>query len=349
MSRKLAEYYNKFALLGNKLLSNRKSNHALEHMRSILIKRPLDINIETTNYCPMECVFCPNHKRKRPKKNMDMSLFNKVCKNFYEIGGGAVGICSMQSDIFSDVLLMDRLREISKYKNVFQLYTTTNLVGASRLNDDDLKFFLQQFDYLEISLGGLTREDYRIMFGVDAFDTVMKQLFRIKEMAKYYEINIMFDLSIRTHDKNKILKNDLLAKLKQAYAILNIKDSFFYWGGLIAQSDLPDGARLETVDNSLIRKDCIIPWSTLSVNVNGSVVGCGCVDWEARHIIGDMNSHRIEDIWDGNLAKKFRTAFSENNISELCRYCSLYTQMDKTLSRHILHKYKPSDGLYYKQ
>lgn len=354
MIRHVAAFNTKMSTLKDQLIHGRESRLALENMMSIASQRPLDINIETTNYCPLRCVFCPNHKKRRIKSIMDMSLFRKICSNFHEIGGGAVGICSMQSDLFSDDLLFDRLLEITKYKDLFFLYTNTNLVGTSKLSDTDLEFFLRTFDYLEISIGGLTRDEYNVMFGVDAFHLVKEELFRIAAMVKAKDIPIMLDLSIRTNNIFKLYldrftNNELLDTLRTTYNIHNMRNNFFSWGGLVTQSDLPKGAKIELVDNSSTRKDCIVPWVTLSVNADGSVVGCGCLDWEARHIIGDMTSQQIQDIWASEEAKAFRTSFSRNKIPSLCGDCSFYTPRDTIFSRPKFCEYKPTDGLYYKQ
>ena len=345
----LLELYNKFKITNRSLFSRRRSLDAFEHMKSIVNERPLDINIETTNFCPIQCVFCPNRKIKRAKKFMEMGLFLKICREFYDMGGGAVGISSMQSDIFSDDLLLHRLQEIKKYKSVLYLYTTTNLVGASKYSDQELEWFLGQFAFLEISIGGLTRDDYKMMFGVDAFEVVKEQLFRIARMVKQKNIPIKLELCIRTNSINKLMKNALLDKLKQSYAITNVRSHFFTWGGLITQDDLPSGAKIKTVDNSFNQKNCVIPWTTLAVNVDGLVIGCGCVDWEARHIVGDMNTQNMKEVWNGKMANLFRNSFSNNMISDLCRNCSHYTELDKSLSNRSLLNYSPLQGLYNKQ
>jgi hypothetical protein len=110
----------------------------LRHMMAIANVRPVEINIETTNICPSRCVFCPNSKVTRNKAVMDLELFNKICEDYYGIGGGAVGVCSMQSDIFSDSLLLERLALLQKFKDRFILHTATMLTGATKFRTTDL-------------------------------------------------------------------------------------------------------------------------------------------------------------------------------------------------------------------
>ena len=333
---------------------------ALRHMNAIVEERPLDINIECTNFCPMHCVFCPNHKAGRAKTVMDMDLFSKICRDFYALGGGAVGLSAMQSDLFSDDLLKQRLLELGNYRDRFWVHSTTNLVGAASLDDAELELLLRTFSYLEISIGGLSREEYLAMFGVNGFDLVMKQLRRIARMVEEKDIPVSLDLSIRTNSLWSLglariariafpVHSALLKELKKSYRIHNVINQFFSWGGLITQEDLPKGARLKIVDNRAKRMDCAIPWATLSVNTDGRVIGCGCIDWEARHVIGDMRKQGIAEIWQGEPGRNFRTCFTRGDIKDICLDCSLYAPRDRLFANPGLVGYQVTDGLYYKQ
>lgn len=320
---------------------------ALAHMRGIAGWRPLDINVETTNFCPASCVFCPNSKGKRQRQMMDMALFEKVVEEFYRLGGGAVGISSMQSDIFSDAMLLDRLSRLQKYKDGFWLHTTTNLIGAKKLSDVELETFLSSFSFIEISIGGFSRDEYREMYGVDAFDVVYRQLSRISRIVRDKKLGVRLGVSIRTKNRDAFRNFDLPEELSDVYELREIKDKFFSWGGVITEADLPAGAKLDTAANTSQRGDCVVPWASLSVNVDGSVVGCGCVDWYSSHVIGDIKNQTIAEIWNSERANEFRKAFSRQQIPALCKDCTLYNPVDDTFSRKRLLHYKPTDGLYY--
>lgn len=320
----------------------------MRHMMTIVNVRPVEINIETTSVCPSRCVFCPNSKTTRARSTMDMGLFNKICEDYYAIGGGSVGVCSMQSDIFSDIYLKERLEILKQFKDRFILHTATMLAGASNLSDHELKTFLETFDCLDISIGGFSKEDYALMYGISAFDVVIDQLFRIEDIVHKNGIAINLALNFRTNNPKNSTGNQLLARLSRTFAIQEIRTDYFSWGGMITQADLPPGALLLKADNTAVRKDCVAPWATLCINADGTVVGCGCVDWAARHIIGDMRHQTIKEIWTGPQAQEFRTSFSRQTIPELCRDCSLYTNIERAFGRFGLLNYKPRDGDYHK-
>jgi radical SAM protein with 4Fe4S-binding SPASM domain len=318
-----------------------------KNMMTVANKRPIEINIETTNKCLSKCIFCPNSKLPKTKELMEMSLFKKICNDYYNLGGGQIGISSMQSDIFTDELLFERLDVLKNYKDKFILHTSTMLSGASRLSDSELTQVLESFDRIDISIGGLTESDYKEMFGINSFKKVLEQLIRIEKLINQRSIRTKLTLNFRTNNPDNIRKNELLGYLKKTYIIGEISNNFFSWGGIITQNDLPKGAIISPVNNQSEKIDCVVPWSSFCINANGSVIGCGCVDWQAQHVVGNLKDQSIMEIWKGDKAVDFRTAISNDKIPDLCKECSLYCNVENAFSRVGLINYRPSDGAYY--
>ena len=279
---------------------------------------------------------------------METGLFRKICEDYYALGGGSVGICSMQSDIFSDPLLQERLEILRQFKDRLSLHTATTLTGAAKLSDRELQMFLETFDFLDISIGGVCREDYQLMYGINSFDVVIDQLGRIENLAARHGVAIDMALNFRTNSPEKIAGSELLASLGNTFALREVRSDFFSWGGMITQADLPPGAVLMKLDHASVRKDCVAPWATLCINADGAAIGCGCVDWQARHVIGDMHRQTIREVWVGNRAQEFRTSFSRRDIPELCSDCALYTDIERAFGRLGLINYQPQDGDYHK-
>ena len=284
----------------------------LARMQQIVATRPLDINIETTNFCAASCVFCPNSKVKRQKSTMSMTLFEKICDEYAAMGGGAVSLSSMQSDLFSDKELLNRIQYLQRYKDIIYVYATTYLVGASKLDDRELEYFLRSFSYLQISLGGVDKDGYREMYGINGYDVARKQLLRIKKIVDDKKIKIRLSLHFRTAHPESIERSSLIKELGSTFSTVEIRNEFFSWGGLINQEDLPDGSKLVIADNSLARANCAVASASMSINVDGSVVGCGCVDWNSKHVVGNVQNTSLKQVWQSQNALEFRTAFSNN-------------------------------------
>lgn len=317
------------------------------YMLYLIKRRPLDINIETITMCPVKCVFCCNRLYKRDYTIMDNKLFEKIIEQYCRMGGGTVGIGSMQSDFLLDPLLLKRVEIINKYKKELWVHSTTPLISCKKYNDKELLQILKCFDYLVVSAMGHDRETYREMAGIDAFEIFKEQLERVNRIIQNNNLKIKVDIAFRTSDKRALRKSVFYKDVKNMFCIGDIKDTFFSWFGSIKQEDLPNGAKLFIKDNHKKRENCVVPNATLAVQANGKVVGCGCIDWLEKYVIGDVRKNTLKEIWGSAKAKKFRNAFYRGKIPTICGECGLYVALRECMEKKELLGYKSIDGLYY--
>lgn len=318
------------------------------HMHNIIKNRPLDIKFETVTTCPLKCVFCCNRLYRREYTVMDNELFEKIIKQYCDAwGGGTLSIGSMQSDFLADPLLIERMRIIKKYKKKLWVYSTTPLISCRKYSDKELLYILCLFDYLQISVEGHNETTYERMTGVNGFHIFKEQLSRIKRIIDENSLAIKIELCCRTYNKGELIHSDFYKEISSMFYVGNVKDSFFSWFGSIKKEDLPKGARLVTKYNDMQIKNCVVPNTTLAVQADGKVVGCGCIDWLEKYIIGDCRKNTLEEIWKGPKAIKFKKAFQNGKLPSICKECGLYSPIDICMKDKNLIHYKPSDGLFY--
>lgn len=328
-------------------MNNILDKAAYFYMLSIINRRPLDINIETITMCPVKCVFCCNRLYKRDYTVMDNYLFEKIIEQYCRMGGGTVGIGSMQSDFLLDPLLLERIEIINKYKKKLWVHSTTPLISCKKYNDEELLQILKCFDYLVVSALGYDRESYQEMAGIDAFKVFKEQLERVNRIIKNNSLKIKVDIAFRTSNKRALQRSIFYKDVKNMFFISDIKDAFFSWFGSIKRDDLPDGAKIFIEDNYKKRENCVVPSATLAVQANGKVIGCGCIDWLEKYVIGDVHKNTLKEIWRSTKAKKFRNAFCRGKIPTICRECGLYVSVHDCFEKKKLLGYKSTDGLYY--
>ena len=309
------------------------------YMKYIITKRPLDINIETITMCPLKCIFCCNRIYKRDYTIMNNKHFEKLIQEYIEIGGGCIGIGSMQSDFLLDPLLMDRMKTIKKYKKKLWVHSTTPLISCKKYSDKELTQILKCFDYLVVSTLGYDKQSYQDMAGINGFDLFKEQLERVKRLIEENNLNVKVDIAFRTNNKNDLRRSAFYKEVKDTFPIGDIKDKFFSWFGSIKKEDLPRGAKLIRKNNCKIRENCVVPNATLAIQANGKVVGCGCIDWLEKYVIGDTNQNSLQEIWNSSKAKKFRNAFQMGKIP--------VSSFNKCMERKELLGYRSIDGLYY--
>ena len=327
-------------------MSNVFDKAAYFHLMHIIRKRPLDMNIETITMCPLKCVFCCNHLYKREYTVMDNQLFTRLIEQYCDMGGGTIGIGSMQSDFLSDPLLMKRMKVIHMHKKKLWVHSTTPLISCKKYNDKELIQILKCFDYLVVSALGYDRTSYKNRAGIDGFVIFKEQLERIKRLITDNNLKVKVDIAFRTNERNKLIRSEFYKEVRDMFFIDDVKDEFFSWFGSIKKEDLPYGAKLMLRNNCKMQDNCAVPNSTLAVQANGKVVGCGCIDWLEKYVIGDTNKNTLKEIWQSSKAKKFRNAFQMGKIPKICRECGLYVSTRECMEHKELLRYKSTDGLY---
>ena len=278
---------------------------------------------------------------------MPVEHFENLIEQYCQIGGGALGIGSQQSDFLSDSLLLDRLECLEKNREKLWIYSTTPLISAAKYSDEELQRILKLFSYLEISVAGYDSDSYKEMVGVEAFGVLYSQLKRVERIVREKNIEIEIELSFRTNNKEKFMASPFFKEISNLFTTRTFKDHFFSWFGSIKQEELPLGATLVKQFNNDMIVDCDKPSSTLAVMPNGNVVGCGCIDWLQQYVIGNTYINTITEIWTSKKAKEFRHSFSNRKeLPSICYECALYSPCVFRDKRYIT--YHSSKGLWYK-
>jgi radical SAM protein with 4Fe4S-binding SPASM domain len=62
----------------------------------------------------------------------------------------------------------------------------------------------------------------------------------------------------------------------------------------------------------------------MAVNADGTVVAC-CADWTRKTLVGNVNTQRLQDIWNGESLHKLRFLHSIGNRAgnDACRNCAI--------------------------
>jgi radical SAM protein with 4Fe4S-binding SPASM domain len=327
---------------------NLQRSQAIAHMEKIIAKRPLGLNLETVTRCNSRCVFCAYSKVKREKTVMEMGVFEKICREYSEMGGGLLGFAPLMSDPLLDHLLPDRIHLLNEKYPAIRMHMFTNGIGFSRLSEDELLFLVDSLQHLNISMGGVCREDYLVMFGVDRFDAVWETLNLLARLRPGLVSQGRIGLHLRTHRKEATLTHDNYKKLvDMGFNCSDIQDSFCDWGGLIRQEDLPEGATVARLERQGPIATCLITVAEGTVLPDGDVVACGCMDGQRSHVVGNVTQNCLGEIWAGKKYRAFRELFPQGRLPALCRGCSIYMPYDYFLSAPGLIDYNPQKDSFW--
>ena len=311
-------------------------------MERMARSRPFDIALETYSRCNSRCVFCAYRKVRRKKELMSMELFEKICNEYVDMGGGSFGFAPLLADPLLDPYLMDRMRLARKWHPAIRMYFFTNAIQFGRFSDEDILYILDSIEGMNISLSVLSRDDYKKMFQVNKYDAVMNTMDRINRLIKKVDFPPDIVLHIRTSQKEATLGSEPYKKLvDMGFDCGDVADIFSNWGGIIEKEELPDGTRLLSPDNGQAEIACLIPMISLTITADGNVLACGCFDAEMEHVVGNVGTETLEEIWQGEKLKLFRESFERRRIAQICRTCAHYTPYRDIFSQSAFAGFRP--------
>lgn len=295
--------HGKVNFLKNRFLSNCDYNGKNVYLRGY----PVEITIELTNCCNLDCIYCPHSKMKRKQGFMNVSLFKKIVN---EISGFVEAV---DLDLMGESTLHPKIFEMIQYCKKASLktllcsnMTKVDAIAAKRLYDSGL-------DVLVMGIDGVQKDTYESIRrgatfeqtkeNIDAFLTLeSKGLYKVVQMV--YVIQNMHELKqFITHWCHK--GADFVRT--QPYQNVDRQN--------IELNALPMRARKH-------RRPCIFPWKKIAVCWDGTVVLC-CNDYDKFKVIGDANKQDIFEIWNGELMQECRKQLVAQDWNGLpfCKDC----------------------------
>lgn len=330
-----------------KIVYRYKGREILEYMRSIIAVRSIMLDLETYSACNAKCVFCARRKLPQTKELMSIDLFKRICSEYSAMGGGYLGFSPLLADPLLDPFLLERIEIVKKNFSTISLHLFTNGIALQKFSDDQLIRILSGLKYINISLGGLARDSYRIMMGVDQFETVWESLERLSRINQKLGHTCKLTLHIRTHQIREAVKSPALVKLRESgYDCSDIMNAFSSWDGLITQDDLPEGATLIKRNNAGCKIPCLIPMSYMMIMPDGRVLACGCIDAKESTRIGHLDNSTLMEIWQGPELKALRSSFINGNLYPVCKPCGYYRNYEVMFSRAGFKNFDPSRNLW---
>lgn len=290
--------------------------HRYDHIRSYIHRDsevkgyPLELVVELTNRCNLNCKICPRDKMGRSLGDMSFNLFKKIVD---EIKGKVemVDLC-----FAGESLLNPEVFRIIKYakENGIKTFVQTNCMNLD--SDTAEKIIQSGLDLLVLSIDAYSEDVYKKIRLGGEFQKVVenaKNFLRMKNNngGKPYTIAQM----VYTQEN----KNE-------------VKDFYSYWkkNGADAVRIKPFNSRAGLVDVFNVQfqnqKPCIRLWRGMAIYWDGKVVPC-CMDYQGRYIVGDVNKESILDIWNSERMKSLRELHITGNKkeSELCKNCEGYS------------------------
>lgn len=323
-------FYVNATSFANKLLNRAE----IKFERTNLLSRPIELTLEPTLECNSNCIMCNrNFSRlevKQTKGFLGWETFDKV-RPFFSTAErvlfGGFGEPLMHPDYLN---MLKEIKQAGPYVYVFSNGILMKETVGRALVDAGM-------DMICISMGGATRETYKKIRGVDAFDTVVSNIKRISE----YKKNRGTDFPLLSF--NIVAMRSLLPEME---AIVELADDIgvrhIAMPNLVAQGPEMEQESLwicrdealtvlaKAADRAAQYGITFIPpnlnvehgrcnalFNRLNINWDGSIMSCAM----ERYIVGDLTRQSITEIWNGSGMQTLRRKVITEGLAATCPAC----------------------------
>jgi MoaA/NifB/PqqE/SkfB family radical SAM enzyme len=262
------------------------------------------VQIESTNLCNAKCVFCPRDEMHRLQGIMDMDLFRKVVDEC-----AALGITHVRLHNYGEPFLDRRLVEKVRYAKTRGIAEVGMISNGSLITPDIAQGLIDAgLDAINISVDASGKETFertRVNLDYDVVIDNIRTLDRLRRDAGRTRPKLILSF-VRQEDSPE--EQAFIDTWRTIADKIHITDLHNWAGTLHARSD--------------VSYPCYRLWLTFTVLWDGRVSLC-CADFDGRHVLGDLRTSTIRDVWNSPAYRAVRRQHLESGGPEICRSCDL--------------------------
>jgi radical SAM protein with 4Fe4S-binding SPASM domain len=262
------------------------------------------VQIESTNICNAKCVFCPRDEMHRRQGVMEMDLFRKIVDECASLGISHVRVHNY-GEPFLDRQLVEKVR-YAKARGIREVGMISN---GSLITEDIARGMIEAgLDAINISVDAAGKDVFektRVNLDYDTVVGNIRTLVRLRNEAGRTHPKLILSF---VRQNNSAEEQAFITEWGQIADKIHITDLHNWAGTLNRQSD--------------VRFPCYRLWLTFTVLWDGRVSLC-CADFDGRHILGDLRTSTIAEIWNTSAYRAIRREHLESGGPEICRSCDL--------------------------
>lgn len=283
---------------------------------------PRYFQVETVRVCNARCPFCAIDKWDKSTPVMRDALYEKIVDEMANFAHWVRKVSIQRAgEPLLDKKIVKRVR-MMKEAGIDGITMSTN---ASMLTEEKGAALLEAgVQEMMISIDAVDRENYeKSRVGLD-YDTVManiRSFFRVREKVNPEALIrvrgvLLFD--VQTDEGKRQLQHweHFWDDLKKPQDRIYMKQPH-NWG------NQHEAGKNKSYGD--IFHPCVLPWSTMHITAMGTVPLCP-QDYDAEANLGDINTHSIQEVWQGAMWDRIRTlhATGKRNEINFCRGCKLF-------------------------
>ncbi len=279
----------------------------------------LNVYVEPTNRCNLNCIFCA---RENMKRDFEMLKFDTFMKAVDGLPRGSYITFTGNGEPTLNVDVYDMIRYASD-KGMF----VSIITNACALNESNRKKLINSgVSRIQLSFEALDKNtNEKIMRGSVYEKQLLNMLLLIKDIRDN-DKKIYICIS-RVNMQESAQFADVTKKFWEKMPIDN-----YYEGAYLSMQT--DSAIYEKTEITEEYRPCANPWIAVKVNASGTVNPCA-LDWSSKFIVGNVNDSPLPEILNSPKAIEFRKAVLAGNMDYLdeigygCKNCNTWTKCVK--------------------
>lgn len=306
--------------------------------RSTLFSKPLTITLEPTLSCNSDCVMCNrNFSRKETKQAtgfLSWDTFNRV-RPYFKYARNVLFSGFGEALLHPEYTAM--LKEIKK-SGPFVFFYTNGIAMKEALGKQLVDIGM---DRVCISMGGATKETYKKIRGIDAFESVVENIKHIRDYkhktgrikpALFFNIVAMNsvlpelplivemarELEVSNIDMPNMVAQGAEMKTESIWLNLDAAKNEFAEAALLAQK-YGIGFNPPNLDPGF-KSDCRSLFEIMVVNWDGTVMSCAL----ERYVVGDLKESSIDAIWNSKGMVELRRDYYKKGLNNICPRCTCW-------------------------
>jgi len=294
---------------------------------------PMAVSIEPTTACNLGCPECPSGLKafSRPTGNLTRELHQKIIDQIKE------NVLYINYYFQGEPYINPNFLSFIKYAKTKDIYCSTS-TNAHFLSPQKAKeTVLSGLDKMIISIDGTTQETYEKYRKNGSLNKVIegtKNIIEWKRNLKSKTPYVVFQFLVVKHNEDQLTDAKKLSK-ELGVDEIRFKTAQVYdykkGNSLIPENE--KYARYKKTKNgdfklkNKLYNHCWRMWSSSVFTFDGKLVPC-CFDKDAKHQIGNLQTHSFKTIWKSKVYQDFRKNILNNRKEiDICKNCTEGTKV----------------------
>ena len=301
------------------ILSDKKSKRMQVDFTNPYPPPPREVFFDLNNVCNSRCFFCSNKKIKNPAF-LEKGLGFRLMKDFFDFGVRDIGLFAT-GEPFMRNDFVDFVKEAKRIGYSYVFINTNGILATPERAQGVLEAGL---DSVKFSINAPTKELYKEVHGVDAFDQVIENIKWFHRYRQEHKLHYKLYASMVMNSKvrNKAIWEHFHVMLSRYLDDLSWRECSNQ-GGNILENNSTEEINKDNLLGSL-KKDqftgkCPDPFFRCTVTPQGYLSAC-VVDYQNYLIIADLNTIPIKEAWHSQVFVDFRKRHINNDLKGLMCY-----------------------------